>query len=409
MALLHIPLADIGHKHFQGLIDAGVSESRNIEYKRDLYGNADADHAEWLADVSSFANAAGGDIVFGMEASKGLPIRFAPLTADLDQEIQRLEQIAQANLQPRLQSLHFKTIALPAGGQVLLVRVSRSYNPPHRIVRQGKKGDRRFWARSSAGKYEPNVDELRALFTLAPQLGERMRDWRFNRIAKITVQDTAVRLMYRTCLIMHIVPFSSFDPGALVSLADIDKQPYPFPPIGSSSVQHWQVNFDGVLLTSNAEKSAPEQRAYTQVYRSGAIEAVASTMAGGDAAKGIAPSLRSIDIEGQVLLPLVKYLKGLNALGAEPPFALMVSLVGVKGVQMNVGVKAHWADDDDLAVLDRDQYHFGEVILNSVPSSIQESAVLIRPFIEQLANTAGKAASTSFGSNGEYLHAFQYQ
>jgi hypothetical protein len=132
-------------------------------------------------------------------------------------------------------------------------------------------------------------------------------------------------------------------------------------------------------------------------------------MAGGDAAKGIAPSLRSIDIEGQVLLPLVKYLKGLNALGAEPPFALMVSLVGVKGVQMNVGVKAHWADDDDLAVLDRDQYHFGEVILNSVPSSIQESAVLIRPFIEQLANTAGKAASTSFGSNGEYLHAFQYQ
>jgi hypothetical protein len=407
MALLHIPIDDISQKHLQGLISAGVSESRDIEYKRELYGNAEADHAEWLADVSSFANAVGGDIVFGMEASKGVPTQFAPLMGDLDQEILRLEQISRANLQPRLQGLHFKPIALPDGGQVLLVRVSRSYNPPHRIIRQGKKGDSRFWARSSAGRYEPNVDELRALFTLAPQLGERMRDWRFNRIAKIVAQETAVRLMYRTCLVMHIAPFSSFDPGALVPLADLDKQPYAFPPIGSRSVQHWQVNFDGMLLTSNAEKSASAQRAYTQIYRSGGIEAVASTIGCSDAPDRATPSLRSIEIEGQVLLPLVKYLKGLNALGVEPPFALMVSLLGVKGAQMNVGVKAHWADDDDIAVLDRDQYHFGEVILNSIPNSIQECAVIIRPFIEQLANMAGRAASTSFGSDGEYLHAFQ--
>jgi len=128
MALLHIPFADIAQKQLQGLIDAKVSEARDIEYKRDLYGNADADHAEWLADVSSFANTAGGDLIFGIEASKGIPSRFAPIAGDIDQEILRLEQIARANLQPRLLGLQCRSIALVGGGHALMVRVPRSYN-----------------------------------------------------------------------------------------------------------------------------------------------------------------------------------------------------------------------------------------------------------------------------------------
>jgi hypothetical protein len=30
----------------------------------------------------------------------------------------------------------------------------------------------------------------------------------------------------------------------------------------------------------------------------------------------------------------------------------------------------------------------------------------MRPLIEQIANTAGRARSSSFGPNGEYLHVF---
>ena len=85
----------------------------------------------------------------------------------------------------------------------------------------------------------------------------------------------------------------------------------------------------------------------------------------------------------------------------------MISLTGIKGVQINVGLKAQWHDDDDISTLDRDQFHFGEVIIETVPNSVQECAVIIRPFIEQLANTAGRATSSSFGPNGEYLHIFQ--
>jgi hypothetical protein len=406
MALIHIPFADIGETQLQRLIDAKASESRDIEYKRNTYGDSDGERAEWLADVSSFPNTVGGDLIIGIEAAKGVPTRLAPLTLDMDREILRLEQIAQSNLQPRIPNLQFKAIPLSGRGHALLIRAPRSYNPPHRIVRQGK-GQHRFWARSSAGKYEPNVDELRALFMLAPQLTERIRDFRFDRIAKIVGGDAPVRLLDQVRLIMHLVPFSSFDPGSFISLPDAEKHPHAFPPIGSSAAQAWRINFDGILLTSNAEGIARVQRAYTQIYRSGRIEAVASSIAGGEGPEGIGPRLTSINIEGLVLLSLVKYLKSLQFFGVEPPYAVMISLTGVKSMMINVGVKAQWFDGDDIAELDRDQFHFREMILETVPRSIQECAAMIRPFIEQLANTAGRSTSSSFGLSGEYLHAFK--
>ncbi len=234
MALLHIPLAQIDERQLHQLIDAKVAEARDIEYKRDAYGGTDADRAEWLADVSSFANTAGGDLIIGMTASAGVPTAFAPLTINLDQEVLRLEQIARCNLQPRIADLDIRRVAIDTGGHVLVVRVPRSFNPPHRVVRVGK-GQNRFWARSSAGKYEPNVDELRAPFTLAPQLTERIRDFRVERLAKITARAAPVQLMDQACLTMPVAPFSSFDPSALLPLATVDKDPHKFAPMGSSS------------------------------------------------------------------------------------------------------------------------------------------------------------------------------
>jgi predicted HTH transcriptional regulator len=167
MALQHLALAQIDQAQLQRLIDGRASETRDIDYKRDTYGNADRDYGEFLADVSSFANTAGGDIIIGMSAEAGIPTGFVPLEIDPDAEILRLENVARSGLQPRIAGLAMRGISIAAGGSVLLVRVPRSYNPPHRIVQQGS-GNNRFYARSSAGKYEPNVDELRLLFAQAP-------------------------------------------------------------------------------------------------------------------------------------------------------------------------------------------------------------------------------------------------
>ena len=55
--------ADIEH-----LIANQVVESKQLEYKRELPARSDGAKKEFLADVSSFANASGGDIIFGLQA-----------------------------------------------------------------------------------------------------------------------------------------------------------------------------------------------------------------------------------------------------------------------------------------------------------------------------------------------------
>jgi len=139
--------------------------------------------------VSSFANARGGDLIIGIAAEKGIPVALAPLAVDADAELLRLGNMARDGLEARIPNLQLHAVQIAAGGYVLVIRVPRSYRAPHRVI---FKGLNRFHARSSAGKYEPNVEELRALFAFAPDLAERVRAFRFERIARITAADTPV-------------------------------------------------------------------------------------------------------------------------------------------------------------------------------------------------------------------------
>jgi len=106
--------------------------------------------------------------------------------------------MARSGLEPRISNLQTKAVPIGSGGCVLIVRVPRSYSAPRRVIFRGRN---RFWARSSAGKYEPNVEELRAMFFFAPQLAERMREFRLNRVAHIAAGDTPVPLLDDCCLV----------------------------------------------------------------------------------------------------------------------------------------------------------------------------------------------------------------
>ena len=98
MALKHIPVDQIDEGQLQRLLDAQAAETRDIEYKRETYGRTDRDIAEYLADISSFANTAGGDLIIGMSEQNGVPTGFAPLDVAPDAETARLEEIARTGL-----------------------------------------------------------------------------------------------------------------------------------------------------------------------------------------------------------------------------------------------------------------------------------------------------------------------
>lgn len=400
MALQHLRIDQINEAQLQRLIDGRASETRDIEYKRDPYGNADRDHAELLADISSFANTAGGDLVVGMAATKGVPTGFAPLAVDPDAEILRLENIARSGLQPRILNLAMRAVPLASGGSVLVIRVPRSYNPPHRIIRQGT-GQGRFYARSSAGKYEPNVDELRLLFTRAPQLAERMRGFRIERVAKVAANDAPVLLLDDRALILHVVPFSGFDTRLPLPLGRHIEWYNRFPPVGSPYPQRFRINVDGLLTLSNAEANGRVQRAYVQVFHTGIVEAVASSFARGDGSAQNPFRLTALSTEASIVRYSYGYLRALLELGAEPPFAMLASLIGMKGIDYSFAM-GNVMFEDEAGTLDRDQFHFTEVIVENVPADPYDYAALLRPLLDEIANAAGRPTTPGFDGTGRY-------
>jgi len=95
------------------LVQAEEAESKVIEYKETLPGNADSDKKEFLYDVSSFANPAGGTLVYGMKAKDGVPVELIGIAGlNSDAEKLRLQAIIQSGLQPRIPTAEIETVTL---------------------------------------------------------------------------------------------------------------------------------------------------------------------------------------------------------------------------------------------------------------------------------------------------------
>jgi hypothetical protein len=82
MTLMSVPIDSITEGHLRSLIEDQVIELRLIEYKRELPGRSDRDKKEFLADVCSFANTAGGDLMYGIVESGGTPQHLVGIAAD---------------------------------------------------------------------------------------------------------------------------------------------------------------------------------------------------------------------------------------------------------------------------------------------------------------------------------------
>ncbi|HVB15209.1 MAG TPA: ATP-binding protein [Stellaceae bacterium] len=390
MALMHIPLEGLTEAHLNGVIAADAAESMYIEYKRETYGGKDADRREFLGDVSSFANTRGGDLLIGVEASNGIPAALSPFQGDHDAELLRLDNMARTALEPRIPNLQMRAVPIAAGGSVLVIRAARSFRLPHRVIFGGLN---RFYARSAAGKYEPNVDELRALFVAAPELADRMRGFRFDRAATIAARDAPVPLQSDCCLMLHVVPFSHFDLSPALSMDCVVQRRLYLPPPGTTHAHQSRPNFDGYLSLSNPN-DAGQYRAYMQVFRAGAIEGADSSIIRRD---GIV-DIRELDLS--IVRDTRVYAQLLHDCGAEPPYTVMASVLGVREHKLAAFNSTTYSFHGQLA--DREQLHLAETVIEKVPADDTECASALRPMLDQLANAAGRVASVSFDAKGDW-------
>ena len=192
----------------QALIDNQVSESRTLEFKRDLPGGSNDDRKEFLADVTSFANAQGGDIVFGLTEEAGAGIAIAGLAVeDPDRALRSVEDRIIAGAEPRIPGLRLKWLACADNKFLLIIRVPASTIGPHRVIiaNSGK-----FCGRKSNGKYEMDTQELREAFTAAEALPTRLRALHLEAVDQARRVETPFALGDEPKAIVSVIPLTFF-------------------------------------------------------------------------------------------------------------------------------------------------------------------------------------------------------
>jgi hypothetical protein len=379
------------------LIDRNEAERKTIEYKATLLGKTDAERKEFCADVSSFANAAGGWLLYGIPANDGVPVNLDGIQIDnADGTVLTLENCVRDGIRPRL-AVTTAVVLLASGPSVVVMHIPRSYAAPHMVT---IKDSSRFFTRDSNGKHPLDVDELRAAFARSGSIAERMRDFRRQRIADLIAGETPVKLQAGAKIVLHSVPFTAFDPGAgaRYDLSRLRAQSELFgwlQPI-NMGITHHRYNFEGFLAVGDRSKTAAF--GYVQVFRTGGIEAVDAFMLREDKQTGRV--IPSTDFERGLVTALPRYLAVQQALGVEPPVAVLLTLVGVRGY--NMAVSRANSDVYDLIEIERDVLDLPEVLIDRFDITTATAPQHLKPLFDIVWNATGYVRSLNYDEAGNW-------
>ncbi len=386
-------LEEIGEVDLEHLLVNSVAEGKTIEYKAALPSNSDADKKEFLADVSSFANTAGGDLIFGIDEAQGAPVGIPGLAiSDSDLDVRRLDSIINDGLEPRVR---FTTRPIQRAGKLpaLIVRTERSWIGPHRVV---FKGHDKFYARNSAGKYPMDVSELRSAFTLASSVPERVRRFREDRIAKLRENKTPVHLVAGASrTVLHCIPLESF---ARTVQYDVLRYSDPsnsvkFPPLVSGSGWGVRINLDGAVTHSGGPSSS---MSYTQLFRNGAIEAVEAYWLNVSRSGGTR-TIQSSAMEWGILEHFTVLLEIQKELGVNTPIAVALTLTETRGLAIALDMIDPF---ERVMQITEENLFLPETVVESFDES---PAKILKPLFDLIWNACGYAKSKNFDDRGNWV------
>lgn len=362
------PLAQLRAADLSALVEARTPESRTLEYKRDLPGTDDASKKEFLADVSAFANTAGGVLLFGVEVDredKAVPKRVVGVgDDDLDPVVLRLTNILNDGASPSLAShVSLHVVPVPdAGAPVLALGVQRSLAAPHRVI-AGRSN--RFYRRSDGGKYEPDVAELRRMFLDAQHPFADAEAFRLERLRRTQAREIRPDAAVPHPCFVHVLPL-----GRLDRLLDLRPHASALntavPPLG---VNNWDYGYNADGYWAFRRESAAGSgalRAYTQWFRFGGAELFTadSVSTPTSVVPNAAPTFQGPALVGELRRTLPKVLDALTTrLGVDPPFVVSLSVAGLRGTRMRVARGGEFVDGGE--VLDRDELLLPPTLLES--------------------------------------------
>lgn len=324
-----VPVSALDGPFVQQLFDDRVPESATLDYKsRFSLLKTDQEKRDYLKDACALANARGGLIVWGIEEVDGVPTQIVGIGDDsVDEGIRQREQLVAKCTEPPIYDL--RTIQVSVGERRLVVqRIGRGLTGPHMITLGGSD---RFYIRMSRHNEPMDYGGIRRAFTASEERIDAVRRLRSQRIARIVARETPVHLEHERLVALHVVPIISRT--SPLHAAAIRAASAHFGTLWADGPGSARINFDGVAFHDGTYREDGTSM-YCQVFRSGMVEAV------GPAGSFTQDRLPMPEIEHRILQRASEYVHGLLGLDFTYPFAIGVTLIGVKGCKIFQGHEA---------------------------------------------------------------------
>ena len=198
-------LQDVILEDFDELCTSRAPENRFLEFKRDLPGLKDKDRFEFVKDVSAFANADGGDLIYGIEEQDGSASAIAAIKDVSPDSIElRLRQILDAALEPRLDQLQIRCVPV-SDGLVVIVRVPSNAKGPFRVIQNSNS---RFVIRDVNYVRDMTFAEIRSAFSADREYRSFVEKQQKVAVQTISEGATWRPLLEGPALAFQIIPFA---------------------------------------------------------------------------------------------------------------------------------------------------------------------------------------------------------
>ncbi len=401
--MLPANLDDLTPEHIQDLIDSEVAEGLTLEYKEQLPTDSSDDKRKFLYRVSGMANAAGGEMIFGIVDKDGPDGQNTGVAEKLSgmripnpqKAIEPLANLIRDGIAPRLFGVKMQIVNCPTG-DVLVIRIPQSWNKPHMVtIGQVNK----FYIRTAIGSSPMSIDEIRRAFSEQGELREIITRWRKHRLELIEAGRGPVPLAAGAITLFHVIPVEAFTPGSYTSAWRIDEQDKMKVYVPGSANYSHRYNADGFICHSGiyrGEESANLQ-AYTQLFRSGIIEYGFSHEYQPEWAKS--PLIRGLALEQEMVFCYDDAYSRFRREGNVGSIYVGFSMTGIEGRIIHIN-QLEWNGREER--IRQNSFSSPEVYVDlTEPEDTRPFHKVLRPLVDMLWQVGGREG-TPFHSNGKW-------
>jgi hypothetical protein len=378
VALEKSPL-DWQEEDLQELIDAQIEESARLEFKRQLNLKTVKEKKEVAKDVSAFANANGGVLIYGIAESgeEGKPMMASALTPISEPNLEkRLEDILLSATSPRL-DVRIKTIQ-SVDGYYIVVDIPQGY-PKLCMVTLG--GENRYYRRRNFQVQMMTQEEIKeAYLRMGEASQEVLAKCRSTRLDP-KVNDAVLAQIVAVPIFGHdlLIDPPRHGVGSFRKLPSEQKRRYSIP---SEHLAPGSVGFEYIRSSSSADYKA------LRLLESGHLEWIDSYQS----SRKIVPSTGLLYDLHDALLYFASVYQTVGYFGS---VQLCYRLMGLKGSKLGTGISELYPP--------LEEHEWERAFQFDVSSMEREPLKIVKQFMDLLWCAYGYARCFSFNEEGELV------